>query len=258
MQYAKNTNRGDEKGTVTVTSSKSKSFIVTTNSIQWQASEGMLLKLEAFGDPEAQQIPREHFVNTLQIYYLGATRQSGEMPVRPLSSDDLDYVLHYKLSGKAIVQPGDFEAFWEWFGAGLEKIRHQKHMSTLFLKGLLYGFISKAKAEALLQNRPDGTFLVRFSDRYPGRFAVAYNAQGKVKHYLVKPSDTAGNKKTLVDFLKHIKSTKYILQLTPKVDEQGRQILEIHPKHEAFREFYTEKDDLQTTQGDGYEEFSAN
>ncbi len=41
----------------------------------------------------------------------------------------------------------------ERFGKVLHKIRHQRHLSLLWLKGLIFGFIPKENAEEILRNQ---------------------------------------------------------------------------------------------------------
>jgi hypothetical protein len=48
--------------------------------------------------------------------------------------------------------------------------------------------------------------MIRFSERHPGTFAVGYvidedNPDTRVRHYLIRPEDVYGAKKTLPDFL---------------------------------------------------------
>ncbi len=46
--------------------------------------------------------------------------------------------------------------------------------------------------EAALMNQDPGTFIIRFSERHAGQFAIAYiasDAPGKIKHYLVQPNE---------------------------------------------------------------------
>lgn len=73
-----------------------------------------------------------------------------------------------------MVSLGTYDRFWEWFGPGIEKIRHQKNLAPMWVKGFIYGFMAKNDCETLLAKHDEGTFVIRFSDRYAGRFAVAY------------------------------------------------------------------------------------
>lgn len=85
------------------------------------------------------------------------------------------------------------------------------------------GFISKIGAENLLghQQCPPGTFLLRFSERAPGSFAIAYMKHSRkrginvVKHYLVKPTDVAPPQRTLADFLQSQPYFTHVLQIIP-------------------------------------------
>ena len=49
-------------------SNTSRPFVITTNSIQWRDAEGLLLKMETFGD--MIEVSWERFANTYQMYYL--------------------------------------------------------------------------------------------------------------------------------------------------------------------------------------------
>jgi len=46
--------------------------------------------------------------------------------------------------------------------------------SSLHLSSLIYGFITKSVCNGLLKNEEVGTFIIRFSESYPGLFAIAY------------------------------------------------------------------------------------
>jgi len=58
---------------------------------------------------------------------------------------------------------------------------------------LIHGIITKEECNMALMNQELGTFMIRFSETYPGLFAVAYVSDDpyeRVKHYLVKPGTT--------------------------------------------------------------------
>ena len=76
------------------------------------------------------------FANILQIHYLRATRQNTAEPQRPLSLRELQYLAQLdQFKGKPTVHVRDFEAFWNWFGDAMHKIRHQKPFSSMWLQG---------------------------------------------------------------------------------------------------------------------------
>jgi hypothetical protein len=80
---------------------------------------------------------------------------------------------------------------------------------------LIYGFITKEECNTALASQDLGLFMIRFSESYPGLFAVAYVSEDpyeRVKHYLVKPEDISSNK-SLADFLREKLQFLYCYQL---------------------------------------------
>ena len=68
-----------------------------------------------------------------------------------------------------------------------------------------------------------GTFIIRFSESYPGFFGVSYvsgtpSGGTCVMHYLVDHQDI-GSQKTLPDFLRSKDQFQYIAQLTPNTGQ---------------------------------------
>jgi len=240
-------------------SDPSQPFIVLTNENQWDVSEGILTQRDAFGNLIETTWPS--FANVLQTHYIHATRQDPGKPIRCLSAEDIRYIHEVKFDTKPLITQRDFEKFWEWFGKVLHKIRHSRQLTTLWLKGLIYGFISKEGAEDLLKNKEVGTFLIRFSERIAGQFTIAYvklnsvqpgqnNPQREVTHYLLKQDDMAGPNKTLADFIKVHGHFIYILEKKLDFEPQGL-IKGGFEKHQVFEEFYTKKTAAIV---DGYEE----
>lgn len=39
------------------------------------------------------------------------------------------------VGGKNIISQKDFDDFWDWFGKGMQKIRYQRHICSLWLTG---------------------------------------------------------------------------------------------------------------------------
>jgi len=123
------------------------------------------------------------------------------------------------------------------------------------------GFISRAEAEAILENASTGAFLIRFSEQCPGQFAIAYVpfednsgaewtngsslGQGRVRHYLLQRDDVFGSKKTVADFLGDAKNLCHIVQIVDS-PTKGR-IFQQCDKNKVLNEFYSSKrgsDDL--------------
>lgn len=52
--------------------------------------------------------------------------------------------------------------------------------------------MGREDVEASLRNQDSGTFIIRFSERFGGQFAIAYigNEQPlRIKHYLMQPNE---------------------------------------------------------------------
>lgn len=216
---------GVGKKTFQVASNATAPLIVMTNESQFSDSAGKLLETEAFS-PGTPKIPWTRVANLLQVHYLMCTRQPLSKIARPLTRADLHYIwktqFHNSDTGNAVrsilyffpwpltsfpVDHKSFDSFWSWFGVVLHKIRHQKPVPQMWEKGLLFGFISKEAAQLILKGHKAGTFLVRFSERSAGQFAVAYvDKKFEVKHYLIpnttkKLSDVIKAKSIFTDVL---------------------------------------------------------
>eukprot|EP01095_Lingulamoeba_sp_RSL-Kostka_P005020 TRINITY_DN1634_c0_g2_i1.p1 TRINITY_DN1634_c0_g2~~TRINITY_DN1634_c0_g2_i1.p1 ORF type:complete len:728 (+),score=240.98 TRINITY_DN1634_c0_g2_i1:560-2743(+) len=231
-------------GKAIVESNSSRNFIVMTNENQWDSSECVLLKRDCFD--QTVETSWFNFANTLQFHYLRSTRQDPAEPDRPLSRYDFEYIHKYKFNNNATISQSSFESFWTWFGKVLHKIRHQKPFGSLWLKGLIYGFITKDEAQKILRKENNGTFLIRFSERRPGKIAIAYNKVNKntnrkeVTHYLVHPQD-AKDSTPLPDFLKEYSSFVYLLQLKTDFACYQGNILGAVEKNEVLSPFYSKK-----------------
>ena len=75
--------------------------------------------------------------------------------------------------------PGRNFTFWEWFYAVLK-------LTKDWLQGpwkarLIIGFISKQKSQEWLMMKPNGTFLLRFSDSEVGGITIAWVADDQNK-----------------------------------------------------------------------------
>jgi hypothetical protein len=107
------------------------------------------------------------------------------------------------------------------------------------------------------QQCPPGTFLLRFSERAPGSYAIAYMKHSKkhggvnvVKHYLIRPGDVAPPQRTLADFLG---SQSYFLNLLQTIPSSDINVLRwrLVAKKNAFGEYYNGS---MTATLDGYDE----
>ncbi|KAL1020729.1 hypothetical protein UPYG_G00003880 [Umbra pygmaea] len=125
------------------------------------------------------------------------------------------------------VLPGRSFTFWQWFDGVIELTK--KHLKSYWSEGLIFGFIGKQHLHLILKDRPNGTFLLRFSDSEIGGITIAY----------VGPSENGGQK------IQNIQpSTKRDLEIR----SLGDRIQDINfithvypdlPKNEVFRKYYT-------------------
>eukprot|EP01104_Vermistella_antarctica_P009773 TRINITY_DN2544_c0_g3_i1.p1 TRINITY_DN2544_c0_g3~~TRINITY_DN2544_c0_g3_i1.p1 ORF type:complete len:626 (+),score=148.06 TRINITY_DN2544_c0_g3_i1:559-2436(+) len=201
-----------------VQSNLSYPFIAITNESQWCDAAGKLTLGDAFAG-EHKEVPWAEFCNAVQHHFLKATRQDPSAPVRPLSRSDMDYCHKRFFANKQVVAEGTAREFWPWFGQVVQTVRFKRHVANLWFQGLIHGIGPKDEINILLQNEETGTFLIRFSESYPGLFGVAYvdeDVDETVKHYLVKPEDT-GSQKTLPDFIREKPQFMYILQVENNV-----------------------------------------
>lgn len=171
------------------------------------------------------------FANAIHHHFLKATRQDPARPSRGLTESDWIYIHNKYFNNSPNINQAQATQFWLFFGQVACTLRFKRHINSMWFVGyvhsnqlwsysktvarLIYGFITKEECNAALQNQDLGTFMIRFSESYPGLFAVAYVSDDpyeRVKHYLVKHEDISSNK-TLPDFLREKPQFQYCYQL---------------------------------------------
>lgn len=239
---------------ITIESNQSLPLVVITNECQWEGSAGTLLKKEAFSTGQLE-ITWARFANTLQYHFLRATRQELARPRRILTKFDMNFFHSKFFESKTHIGQKEYEEFWDWFGKAVQKIRYQRHIGSLWQTGMLYGFMGRDEVNAALKDQESGTFILRFSERHAGQFAIAYIGHEhppRIKHYLVQPNDTAAAKKTLPDFLEEHRQFLSILILT--IDGNGRPTFIRVPKEQALEPYVGKKTPIATQEDDsGYD-----
>ncbi|XP_032939213.1 signal transducer and activator of transcription 6 [Catharus ustulatus] len=75
------------------------------------------------------------------------------------------------------ILPGRGFTFWQWFDGVLDLTK--RCLKSYWSDRLIMGFISKQYVCKLLSAKPDGTFLLRFSDSEIGGVTIAYVIRGK-------------------------------------------------------------------------------
>jgi len=287
-------------GSIMLESQCSQPFIVITNENQFEESNGNLLKYLAFrGKPDT---PWTKFANELQRHFVQATKQDGSspqpattsapmsasaaasaatpenLPVRPLSVHDLEYIHNRFFAGRPVISVSQFDQFWAWFGKILQRMRSTRQICGMWRDGLLWGFAGRSEIEQALMSQPVGSFVVRFSERHAGSFAIAYKnplgeirgpqsepatpmvgqmGMSSIKHYLVKPEEISAQK-TLPDFLNDIAGLSVIVRVVhndfgTEIDPPMRLPEPLHipmSKSEALGKFLSKREQVELV---GYE-----
>uniref|UniRef100_A0A3Q1K9W8 Signal transducer and activator of transcription n=1 Tax=Anabas testudineus TaxID=64144 RepID=A0A3Q1K9W8_ANATE len=142
-------------------------------------------------------------------------------------ADDLSNMMVSWAQFNKEVLPGRPFTFWQWFEGVMELTK--KHLKTYWSEGLIFGFIGKQHLHLILKDRPNGTFLLRFSDSEIGGITIAY----------VSATENGGQKiQNIQPFTKRdleirslgdrIRDISHITYLYPDF-----------PKHEVFKKFYS-------------------
>lgn len=228
----------DSKGTKSshlIESEISNPFVVITNESQWDATEEVLFKWDLFD--KYQEISYSYFCNVLQRHFILVTKQDLSHPKRSLSLDDFDYIYEHYFKNVSRIKLQHVTTFWSWFGKTLKELKYQRYIKELWQNGLLYGCLQRKLVDCILQGQPNGTFIIRFSERHAGQFGIAYVKNDRIKHYLVMPKDIAGAKKTLSDFLSDHTQFLYILRLT--YSQEGYPVFCRQTKKDSLEKYYS-------------------
>ncbi|XP_056128839.1 signal transducer and activator of transcription 6 isoform X2 [Lampris incognitus] len=126
------------------------------------------------------------------------------------------------------VLPGRPFTFWQWFEGVMELTK--KHLKTYWSDGLIFGFIGKQHLHLILKERPNGTFLLRFSDSEIGGITIAY----------VAASENGGQKiQNIQPFTKRDLEIRCLGDRIRDIEH----ITSLYPdylKHDVFRKYYTD------------------
>ncbi|XP_026133358.1 signal transducer and activator of transcription 5B-like isoform X1 [Carassius auratus] len=75
--------------------------------------------------------------------------------------------------------PGRNFTFWQWLDGVIELMK--KHLKSHWNDGAILGFLNKQQAQDMLMSKPNGTFLLRFSDSEIGGITIAWVAENPNK-----------------------------------------------------------------------------
>uniref|UniRef100_A0A8D3A2W0 Signal transducer and activator of transcription n=1 Tax=Scophthalmus maximus TaxID=52904 RepID=A0A8D3A2W0_SCOMX len=119
--------------------------------------------------------------------------------------------------------------FWQWFDGVMELTK--KHLKPHWNDGAILGFVNKQQAQDMLMSKPNGTFLLRFSDSEIGGITIAWvaenpNKAGERMVWNLMPYTTKDfSIRSLAD---RISDLNHLLFLYPD-----------RPKDEVFSKYYT-------------------
>lgn len=118
--------------------------------------------------------------------------------------------------------PGQTFTFWDWFYAILKLT--SDHLRDIWHDNRVIGFLTRQRAEALLSEKPTGTFLLRFSDTKLGGISIAsvdINSEQKVM--MVDPFCSKDLQlRKLADRLKDFDQFTHLYPNLPKDEAFGR------------------------------------
>lgn len=197
------TNISDEE--IILTTPPSKPFIVITNECQFGESLSILFQKDVYeirwAEP-VEEVSWEFFANNLQTYFLKSTRQDLYNPQRGLYPHDFMYLHQVFFNSAPYISRSACQKFWAYFGKILHKLRYQRHMSTMWCQGLLYGFINRENSNNFLAMQRAGSFIIRFSESNFGALAISFKEDDiNIRNILVKQEDIVGSIKSLADFI---------------------------------------------------------
>uniref|UniRef100_A0A8D3CP85 Signal transducer and activator of transcription n=1 Tax=Scophthalmus maximus TaxID=52904 RepID=A0A8D3CP85_SCOMX len=115
--------------------------------------------------------------------------------------------------------PGRNFTFWQWFDGVVELMK--KHLKPHWNDGAILGFVNKQQAQDMLLSKPNGTFLLRFSDSEIGGITIAWRLVWNLLPYTTKDFSI----RSLAD---RISDLNHLLFLYPD-----------RPKDEVFAKYYT-------------------
>uniref|UniRef100_H2ZZY7 Signal transducer and activator of transcription n=1 Tax=Latimeria chalumnae TaxID=7897 RepID=H2ZZY7_LATCH len=119
--------------------------------------------------------------------------------------------------------------FWQWFDGVMELTK--KHLKPHWNDGAILGFVNKQQAQDMLLSKPNGTFLLRFSDSEIGGITIAWvadnpNKAGERMVWNLMPYTTKDfSIRSLAD---RISDLNHLLYLYPD-----------RPKDDVFSKYYT-------------------
>uniref|UniRef100_A0A8C9WE67 Signal transducer and activator of transcription n=1 Tax=Scleropages formosus TaxID=113540 RepID=A0A8C9WE67_SCLFO len=122
--------------------------------------------------------------------------------------------------------PGRNFTFWQWFDGVMELTK--KHLKPHWNDGAILGFVNKQQAQDMLMSKPNGTFLLRFSDSEIGGITIAWVAENPNKRMVWNLMPYTSKDFSIRSLADRISDLNHLLFLYPD-----------RPKDEVFSKYYT-------------------
>ncbi|CAL8262603.1 unnamed protein product [Arctogadus glacialis] len=125
--------------------------------------------------------------------------------------------------------PGRNFTFWQWFDGVVELMK--KHLKPHWNDGAIMGFVNKQQAQDMLLSKPNGTFLLRFSDSEIGGITIAWVAEN--------PNKTG--ERLVWNLLPYTTKDFSIRSLADRISDLNHLLFLYpdRPKDEVFAKYYT-------------------
>uniref|UniRef100_A0A4W4GN28 Signal transducer and activator of transcription n=1 Tax=Electrophorus electricus TaxID=8005 RepID=A0A4W4GN28_ELEEL len=133
--------------------------------------------------------------------------------------------------------PGRNFTFWQWFDGVIELMK--KHLKAHWNDGAILGFLNKQQAQDMLLSKPNGTFLLRFSDSEIGGITIAWVAENPNKRMVWNLMPFTTKDFSIRSLADRISDLNHLLFLYPN-----------QPKDEIFSRYCTPPNSKAV--GDGY------
>uniref|UniRef100_A0A671XR78 Signal transducer and activator of transcription n=1 Tax=Sparus aurata TaxID=8175 RepID=A0A671XR78_SPAAU len=125
--------------------------------------------------------------------------------------------------------PGRNFTFWQWFDGVMELTK--KHLKPHWNDGAILGFVNKQQAQDMLMSKPNGTFLLRFSDSEIGGITIAWR-----QHY-----DSPTGERMVWNLMPYTTKDFTIRSLADRISDLNHLLFLYpdRPKDEVFSKYYT-------------------
>uniref|UniRef100_A0A668AIR1 Signal transducer and activator of transcription n=1 Tax=Myripristis murdjan TaxID=586833 RepID=A0A668AIR1_9TELE len=125
--------------------------------------------------------------------------------------------------------PGRNFTFWQWFDGVVELMK--KHLKPHWNDGAILGFVNKQQAQDMLLSKPNGTFLLRFSDSEIGGITIAWVAENPNK----------AGERLVWNLLPYTTKDFSIRSLADRISDLNHLLFLYpdRPKDEVFAKYYT-------------------